>query len=122
MTKGHTNNQAGLLVLLLALATLGCARAPAPLDLASPDPSQDQWTIARYHSREAVLLRLKADELSQRVVVYERLFGLDSEWVTGTRLLVQFYDDAAKEQERLAGWHLGIAGNGRTQFMRPTSP
>lgn len=113
MTRGHACNRAGFCALLLALAALGCARAPAPLDLTSLDPAQDQWKIAGYHSREATLLRVNAEELSQRVVAYERLFGRDSEWVTGTRLLVQFYEDAAKEQERLAGRHLDLAGHGR---------
>ena len=122
MTRGRTCNRATLLLIPLAIATLGCVRGSAPLDLTSLDPAQDQWKIAGYHSREAVILRLKADELSQRVVVYERLFGHDSEWATGTRLLVQFYEDAAKEQERLAGLHLDIAGHGRPQFLGTASP
>lgn len=121
-TRGRLCNHAGLLVLFLAAAGLGCARTPVPLDLTSPDPSQDQRKIAGYHSREATLFRLKAEELSQQVVVYERLFGPESEWVEGARILVQFYEDAAKEQERLAGWHLGIADNGRAHSMRRTLP
>lgn len=106
----------------LALAALGCVRGSAPLDLNSFDPTQDQWKIAGYHSREAAIFRLKADELSQRVMVYERLFGRDSEWAMGTRLLVQFYEDAAKEQEHLAGRHLDIAGQGRPQSLGAASP
>jgi len=121
-TRGRRCNRAGLLVLFLAMAGLSCARTPVPLDLTSQDPSQDQRKIAGYHSREATLFRLKVEEFSQRVVVYERLFGPESEWVEGARLLVQFYEDAAKEQERLAGWHLDIANNGRSQPMRPTLP
>jgi len=103
-------------------AGLSCTRSPGPLDLTSQDPSQDQRKIASYHTQQAVLLRLKAEELSQRVLVYEHLFGGESEWVSGARLLVQFYEEAAKEQERLADWHLGIAGNGHRPSMRPTSP
>jgi len=122
MTRGRTCSQAGLLVLLIMVAGPGCARTTTPLDLTSPDSSQDQRKIASYHSREAVLFRLKAEEFSQHVVVYERLFGPDSEWAAGARLLVQFYEDAAKEQERLADWHLGIVNNGRPQSMRPNSP
>lgn len=120
--RGRRCNRAGLLVLFLAVAGLSCARTPVPLDLTSQDPSQDQRKIAGYHSREAILFRLKVGEFSQRVVVYERLFGPESEWVEGARLLVQFYEDAAKEQERLAGWHLDIANNGRSQSMRLTLP
>ena len=38
--------------------------------------------------------------------MYERLFGPKSDWVEGTRLLAQFYEDAAAEQERMAARHL----------------
>jgi hypothetical protein len=113
MTRGRRCNQAGLLILLVMGATLGCVRTPAPLDLTSSDPFQDQWKIAGYYRHEAALFRTKADELSQRTAVYERLFGADSEWVTGARLLAQFYEDAALEQERLASLHLGIARHER---------
>jgi hypothetical protein len=113
MMRGRRCNQAGLFVLLAMVTAGGCVRAPAPLDLASSDPFQDQWKIAGYHSREAVILRLEADELQQRVAVYERLFGADSEWVTGTRLLAQFYEEAAQEQERLANLHLDLARHPR---------
>ena len=122
MTRGRTCSQVGLLALLIMAAGLSCARNTAPLDLTSPDSSQDQRKIASYHSREAVLFRSKAEEFAQRIVVYERLFGPDSEWVTGARLLLQFYEDAAKEQERLADWHLGIVNNGRSHSMRSNSP
>lgn len=123
MKRGRRCKRAGLFVLLaMMVAGLSCARPPGPLDLTSQDPSQDQRKIASYHTQQAVALRLKAEELSQRVLVYERLFGGESEWVSGARLLVQFYEDEAKEQERLADWHLGIAGNGHRPSMRPTSP
>jgi hypothetical protein len=124
MTRGQRRNLAGLAALLLTVAGLGCARPGTPLDLTSLDSSQDQQKIATYHRREAVLFRLKAEEAAERLVVYERLFGPESEWVAGVRLLVQFYEDAAKEQERQADWHLGIARNGHSQSMtiRPTSP
>jgi len=122
IARGHRCNEVGLLVLFVAVAGLGCARTSTPLDLTSTDPSQDQRKIASYHTQEAAVLRSKAEELSQQVLVYERLFGDESEWVSGTRLLVQFYENAAKEQERLADWHLGITGDGRRQSMRPTAP
>jgi hypothetical protein len=47
-----------------------------------------------------------ADDLSHRALMYERLFGPKSDWVEGTRLLAQFYEDAAIEQERMAARHL----------------
>jgi hypothetical protein len=113
MMRGRRCNQPGLLVLLAMVTALGCVRAPAPLDLASSDPFQDQWKIAGYYRHEASLFRLKADELQQRVAVYERLFGADSEWVMGTRLLAQYYEEAAQEQERLANLHLDLARHPR---------
>jgi hypothetical protein len=123
MNRGCRCNRIGVFVLFLSLVALGCARPSAPLDLSSPDPSQDQWKIASYYSREAVLLRLKADELAERVAVYERLFGPDSEWVAGTKLLVEFYRNAAQERERLADMHLELAANGRrSRAGAPASP
>ena len=53
------------------------------------DPSEDQWRIAEYYSREAAAFRQKAEELHARVLIYARLFGAESEWVRGTRLLAQ---------------------------------
>ena len=53
------------------------------------DPSQDQWRIAEYYSREAADFRQKAEELHTRMLIYARLFGAESEWVRGTRLLAQ---------------------------------
>lgn len=107
----------------MSLVALGCARTSAPLDLSSLDPSQDQWKIASYYSREAVLFRLKADELAERVAVYERLFGPDSDWVAGTKRLVEFYRNAAQERERLADLHLELAANGpQSRLAAPVSP
>jgi hypothetical protein len=73
------------------------------------DPSPDQWRIAEAYSREAMRLRQKAQELSHRVVVYEHLFGKDSDWVSGTRVLTQSFEDAAQEHERVAQQHVDLA-------------
>ncbi len=113
MNRGCPCNGIGVFVLLLSLVTLGCARASAPLDLSSSDPSQDQWKIASYYAREAALFRSRAEELADRVAVYERLFGPDSEWVTGAKLLVEYYRNAAEERERLADLHLELTTDGR---------
>ncbi len=51
------------------------------------------------------MLRGKAELLRGRAELYGRLFGAESEWVSGTLLLAEFYEDAAKERERLAGKH-----------------
>jgi hypothetical protein len=103
------------LVLLLGfLLVSGCTRGPtAVLDPVSRDPGQDHWAIAYYYSRQAAVSRQQAEELTNREVVYERLFGRESEWVTGTRLLVQFYEEAAREEDRLADLHLEL-GKGQS--------
>jgi hypothetical protein len=77
------------------------------------DPDQDHRKIAAYYRHEAVVSRQKAEESTHRAGVYERLFGRESEWVTGTRLLAQFYEEAAREQERLARRHLELVGKGQ---------
>ena len=103
---------AAFLVLLLAISLQsGCSgRSTALLDPASRDPGQDHWAIAAYYSRQAALSRQQAEELTGSIVAYERLFGPESEWVTGTRRLAQFYEDAAREQDRLADLHLELGG------------
>jgi hypothetical protein len=103
--------QTAILVLLLAIFfQSGCSgRSTALLDLSSRDPGQDHWAIAAYYSRQAADSRQQAEALTGSIVAYERLFGPESEWVTGTRLLVQFYEDAAHEQDRLAELHLELS-------------
>lgn len=104
------------LALLLALGvaiTKGYTRPGAELDLTAYDQTQDQRKIAQYYSQEAARLQQKSEEMSARTVVYERLFGPDSDWVAGTRLLAQSYEEAAKEHERIAGKHLGLVSGRR---------
>ena len=105
---------AAVLVLFLAIFLQpGCSGRPTPLlDPASRESGQDHWTIAAYYSRQAAVSRQEAEVLTTRIAVYERLFGPESEWVTGTRLLAQFYEEAAHEQDRLADLHLEL---GRSQ-------
>ena len=104
-----------IFVLLLGvLLVSGCTRGPtAVLDPASRDPGQDHWAIASYYSHEAAASRQQAEEMTHRAVVYEGLFGRESDWVTGTRLLAQFYEEAAREQDRLVDLHLEL-GRGRS--------
>ncbi|WP_455370631.1 hypothetical protein [Petrachloros mirabilis] len=112
-----------VLWLIGAHAALGCTSVTAPLDLSSADPTFNQRKIAELHSREAAAFRLKAQDLSERIRVYALLFGPDSDWVSGTRLLEQYYLDSAEEQERLAGRHLDLTGQDRTvSHVRPVSP
>jgi len=106
----------GLPVCLWALVSSGCwaQKSPlepkSPLDMTTLDPAQDHWRIATAYTHEATAMRQKAEELFKQAAHYERLFGADSEWVTGSKLLAQFYEEAARERERLAEVHVGLAG------------
>jgi hypothetical protein len=96
-------------VLCGACVLSSCARTATVLDLTTYDRAQDQNKIAEFYSQKAESLRYMARDMSQRAVVYERLFGADSDWVAGTRLLAQSYEDAAKEQDRKAEQHRELA-------------
>ncbi|MGH7184261.1 MAG: hypothetical protein ACREJN_20125 [Nitrospiraceae bacterium] len=83
-------------------------------DLTSHDSGHHHhWAIVSYYSREAAMSRQQTEEMTSRVATYERLFGPDSDWVAGTRFLVEFYEEAAREQECLADLHLEL-GRGRS--------
>lgn len=103
-----------IFVLLLGiLLQSGCSGPAAPLDMTALNPGHDHRKIAAYYRHEAVVSRQKAEEATHRAVVYEQLFGRESEWVTGARLLAQFYGEAAREEERLARRHLELVGEGQ---------
>lgn len=91
--------------------TAACVQAPQPLDLRSQDPRHDQRQIAAHYCREAVIFRQKAAEMTGQLVAYERLFGRDSEWAAGARLLAQFYEEAAHERGRQAAQHSDQSGD-----------
>jgi len=98
-----------VLILLLGFVLVsGCSSAEV-LDLVSRDPGQDHGAIASYYTREAALSRQQVEELTDRAVLYEGLFGQQSDWVTGTKLLVKFYQEMALEQDRLAELHLKLS-------------
>ena len=102
------------MVLALALgisAVNGCANPRTELDVSANDPSQDHRKIADLYRDEAARLRQKSAEMTARIAVYERLFGPTSDWVAGTRLQADSYEQAAKEQERMATEHLGLVKN-----------
>lgn len=51
--------------------------------------------------------------MAERIVTYQSLFGAESEWVNGARLLEQFYENAAKEQDHQTLLYLSIADDRR---------
>ena len=84
----------------------GCASPDREFDLSSFDSSIDQHLIARYYQEEALRLRQQAEEFDARAEMYERMFGLGSDWVSSAKLLAQTYRLAAADRERLAQEHL----------------
>lgn len=110
------------LVLAQACLLLSCAKPATELDLLAYDRNQDQNKIAEFYSQEAARLRLTARDLEHRAVVYERLFGSSSDWVEGTRLLAQSYDDAARDHERTAEEHLAVIHRGRASTSGWSKP
>jgi len=86
----------------------GCTTTTAKeeLELSTSNPAQDHRKIATYYRHEAARLRQASEDLSVRINVYVRLFGPTSDWVMGTRLLAQSYEDVAQEYERKAREHV----------------
>ena len=102
-------NPPTFLLLLGVLLASGCTGGASTVqELTSHDATHDHWTIASYYSRQAAVSRQQAEDMTNRLAMYERLFGPESDWVAGTKLLVQFYEEEAREQERLADLHLEL--------------
>ena len=97
----------------IAWMTVGCGATAAPLNLTSMDPTDDQRKIADYYTQDAEAFRLKSRDLIERIAVYQQLFGPDSEWVTGARLLAQYYEQAAIDHDHHALMHRSLAEDRR---------
>ena len=115
-----------VIVLITCLVFTACHQGPilplASIDTASRnDPTQDHVKMASFYVRRAMRSRELAGEQANRALVYERMFGAESDWVSSARLLSQFYENEAREQEREANWHLEMAGQ-RADTRRETSP
>jgi hypothetical protein len=87
--------------------------AGTELDLTTFDRTQDQQKIAEFYGQEAVRLRYMARDLADRVTVYEQVFGQDSDWVKGVRLLAQSYLNAARDHEAKAERHSHLSHDPR---------
>lgn len=102
-----------VLIVSCLLTAAGCAQPIETIEMTSFDPSQDQAAIVSYYRGQAMDLREKAAEHAESVVRYERLFGPQSDWVSGARQLSQYYAAAAQDLERLAEAHAEVARTGR---------
>ena len=107
-------------LLLGFLLQVGCSSGPsAPLEMTTLNPGDDHEMIAHHYRHEARLARQQAEELASQLVAYEQLFGRESDWVSGTRLLVQFYEELAREQDRFAEQHLKLGKDRSSHQLGP---
>ena len=91
-------------------------------NLTTYEGTNDQRKIAEFYNHEAARHRQMVQDLFHRVVVYKRLFGHGSDWVEGTRVLAQSYEDAAQERERTATQHSEVIQDGPASSpIRPES-
>ena len=98
---------------LIVLCVLGAACAPLQrTEMTSFDPSQDQAAIVGRYRDEAMNLRKKAAQYAESAIRYERLFGPQSDWVSGARQLSQYYAAAAQDLERLVEAHAEVVRGG----------
>ena len=111
-------------VLLGSLALWSCVASGPVVNLESMDPSLDHWRIAQYHYREAARFRQRSRDLYEQGLIYERLFGGESEWVSGSRLLARSYEEAAMQHEQRGDTHRELSRSRRgpaTGSSRPDS-
>ncbi len=102
-----------LLLLFCLLAAAGCAQPVQTVDTTSFGPSQDQQAIVGYYRAEAMVLTEKAAAIAESAVRYEKLFGPESDWVSGARQLSQYYAVAAQDLKRRAEAYEEDARTGR---------
>ena len=81
------------MVLLPAYFMMGCPMATPPPDTRTAFNQPSQKEISFY--------KQEAESLNQRIRLYEDLFGPESDWVKGTRLLERFYEESALKHERI---------------------
>ncbi|HZS10645.1 MAG TPA: hypothetical protein VFA38_00250 [Nitrospirales bacterium] len=88
-------------IVLITLLVMACASSQPPDRAMMESPGVQDAGVLQYQ-REAQLYRDKSVALIERAALYERIFGPQSDWVIGTRMLAAFYEDEARDRERLA--------------------
>jgi hypothetical protein len=89
------------------------------MEMISYDSAHDQQAIAGYYRNQANVMREKANAQITAAARYEGLFGPDDDLVSGARLLADYYEQTAKELERVAEAHAAVD---RTGQRPPTVP
>ena len=114
MNNRHSHQAGwGALIVLCVLTMAGCAQPVETIDRTSVDSLQDQMAVAGNYRAEAMVLKEKAAAVAESAVRYERLFGPQSDWVSGAQQLSQYYAVAAQDLERRAEAYAGAAQTGR---------
>ncbi|MDF0676052.1 MAG: hypothetical protein P0120_17225 [Nitrospira sp.] len=111
-----TIEKVGRILLVCLMASGGCA-SREPLDSSSDDPSYDQTAITNLYRNRAADMHEKANAQATAATRYEALFGPEADLVSGARSLASYYEQTAKEFERLAEAHASVD---RTR-QRPTT-
>lgn len=94
-----------LVILLFVFAAAGCSSPAEKIDTSSFGSLEDQQDLAGYYRDQAAILKEKAAMIAESAVRYERLFGPQSDWVSGAQQLSQYYANAAQDLERRADAH-----------------
>ena len=113
MLRGHVKTNLPILFLVFALT--GCFSSGEKVDITSFSPSEEQQELAGYYRDQAMMLKEKAAMIAESAVRYQRLFGPQSDWVSGAQQLSQYYAIAAQDLERRADEHDQAARTKRTQ-------
>ncbi len=116
MNNRHSHQAGwGVLIVLWVLVMAGCAQPVETIGTTSVDSLQDQMAIAGNYRAEAMVLKEKAAAVAESAVRYERLFGPQSDWVSGAQQLSQYYAVAAQDLERRAEAYAEAARTRRQQ-------
>ena len=116
MNNRHSHQAGwGALIVLCVLTMAGCAQPVETIDRTSVDSLQDQMAVAGHYRAEAMALKEKAAAVAESAVRYERLFGPQSDWVSGAQQLSQYYAVAAQDLERRAEAYAEAARTRRQQ-------
>ena len=108
-----------VLILLGSFAAAGCAQPVESIDRAPLDSSQDQMAIAGNYRAEAMALKEKAAAVAESEAIrHQRLFGPQSDWVSGAQQLSQYYAVAAQDLERRAQAFEEAARTGKSPRRR----
>jgi hypothetical protein len=94
--QGKSKAYSYVVVCLVVCFIVGCSRASQPSGTATQTVGFNQPS-----QTEVSFFKQQAQELHQRILIYEDLFGSESDWVKGTRLLERFYEESALGHDRI---------------------